>query len=29
MTNTYGYNRKTPEEDAAIFAAVRRHHDAL
>lgn len=29
MTNTYGYNRKTKEEDEAIFAAVRRHHDAV
>ena len=29
MTNTYGYNRKTPEEDEAIFAAVKRHHDAV
>ena len=29
MTNTYGYNRKTREEDEAIFAAVKRHHDAV
>ena len=29
MTNTYGYNRKTIEEDEAILAAVRRHHDAV
>ena len=29
MTNTYGYNRKTIEEDKAILAAVKRHHDAV
>ena len=29
MVNTYGYNRKTVEEDEAILAAVRRHHDAV
>lgn len=29
MTNTYGYNRKTREEDEAILAAVKRHHDAV
>lgn len=29
MTNTYGYNRKTKEEDEAILAAVKRHHDAV
>ena len=29
MTNTYGYNRKTNEEDKAILAAVKRHHDAV
>lgn len=29
MTNTYGYNRKTKEEDEAILAAVQRHHDAV
>ena len=29
MTNTYGYNRKMPEEDKAILAAVKRHHDAV
>ena len=29
MTNTYGYNRKTVEEDEAILAAVKRHHDAV
>lgn len=29
MTNAYAYNRKTQEEDAAIFAAVRRHHEAV
>lgn len=28
MVNTYGYSRKTKEEDEAIFAAVKRHHDA-
>ena len=26
MTNVYGYNRKTREEDEAILAAVQRHH---
>ena len=29
MTNVYGYNRKTKEEDEAILAAVKRHHDAV
>ena len=29
MTNTYGYNRKTLEEDKAILAAVKRHHDTV
>ena len=29
MTNTYGYNRKTTEQDAAILAAVQRHHDTV
>lgn len=29
MTNTYGYNRKTKEQDDAILAAVKRHHDAV
>lgn len=29
MVNTYGYNRKTREEDEAILAAVKRHHDAV
>jgi len=29
MTNTYGYNRKTPEEDQTILAAVQRHHDTV
>lgn len=29
MVNTYGYNRKTLEEDEAVMAAVRRHHDAV
>ena len=29
MTNTYGYNRKSHEEDEAILEAVRRHHDAV
>ena len=29
MTNTYGYNRKTREEDEAILAAVKRHHEAV
>ena len=29
MTNTYGYNRKMPEEDERIFAAVKRHHEAV
>ena len=29
MTNVYGYNRKTREEDEAILAAVQRHHDAV
>ena len=29
MTNVYGYNRKTREEDEAILAAVKHHHDAV
>ena len=29
MTNVYGYNRKTKEEDEAILAAVKRHHDVV
>ena len=29
MTNIYGYNRKSPEEDERILAAVKRHHDAV
>ena len=29
MTNIYGYNRKTKEEDEAILAAVRHHHEAV
>ena len=29
MTNTYGYNRKSHEEDEAILAAVKRHHKAV
>ena len=29
MTNIYGYNRKTREEDERILAAVRRHHEAV
>ena len=29
MTNTYGYNRKTPEEDKAILEAVKHHHDEV
>lgn len=29
MTNVYGYNRKTHEEDEAILAAVKRHHDYI
>ena len=29
MTNTYGYNRKSHEEDEAILAAVKRHHDEV
>lgn len=29
MTNTYGYNRKTQEQDKAILEAVKRHHDAV
>ena len=29
MTNIYGYNRKTREEDEAILAAVKRRHDAV
>lgn len=29
MVNTYGYNRKTPEQDEAILAAVKQHHDAV
>jgi len=27
MTNVYGYNRKTREEDEAILTAVKQHHD--
>ena len=29
MTNTYGYNRKSREEDEAILAAVKCHHDEV
>lgn len=29
MTNNYGYNRKSKEEDETILAAVKRHHDAV
>ena len=29
MTNTYGYNRKSREEDEKILAAVKCHHDAV
>jgi len=29
MTNTYGYNRKTKEQDETILTAVKRHHDAV
>lgn len=29
MTNTYGYNRKTQEEDMRILDAVRRHHNEV
>ena len=29
MTNIYGYNRKTKEEDEAILAAVKCHHDVV
>ena len=29
MLNTYAYNRKTKEEDDAILAAVKRHHNAV
>lgn len=29
MTNVYGYNRKTREEDEAILSAVRCHHEAV
>ena len=29
MTNTYGYNRKTQEEDKRILEAVKRHYDAV
>jgi len=29
MVNTYGYSRKSREEDEKILAAVRRHHDAI
>jgi len=29
MVNIYGYNRKRNEEDEAILAAVKRHHDAV
>ena len=29
MLNVYGYNRKTKEEDEAILAAVKRHHQIV
>ncbi len=29
MLNTYAYNRKTKEEDDAILAAVRKHHEEV
>ena len=29
MTNVYGYNRKTHEEDEAILTAVQHHHDII
>ena len=29
MTNAYGYNRKTREEDEAILAAVQQHHEEV
>lgn len=29
MTNTYGYNRKSREEDEAILAAVKAHHEEV
>lgn len=29
MLNTYGYNRKTKEQDEAILAAVERHHKII
>lgn len=29
MLNSYGYNRKDKEEDEAILAAVRRHHEIV
>jgi len=29
MTNIYGYNRKSRQQDEAILAAVKRHHDAV
>lgn len=29
MLNSYGYNRKDKEEDDAILAAVKRHHDLI
>lgn len=29
MINTYGYNRKTKEQDEAILSAVQHHHDAV
>ena len=29
MTNIYGYNRKTQEEDQRILEAVRRHHEMV
>ena len=29
MTNTYGYNRKTQEEDKRILEAVKHHHDEV
>ena len=29
MVNTYGYSRKTPEEDAKVMAMVVRHHEEV
>lgn len=29
MVNTYGYSRKSREEDEVILSAVKRHHDAV